>query len=159
MNTTLIAYLEWNERESRVERIVQEFQIQRAELFVRKLVNATVIHNAVYEHTSNETDDRSQSTVYVRPYSENEIPEHGEIIRSTIFEYCDISSEGEIEFYHLLDGSARRLWKSAISTPLEAAEVLLDHYRFVSGGSYELVYSVLDTDRNKVLVFLVEERT
>ncbi|RUT36538.1 hypothetical protein EJP77_00060 [Paenibacillus zeisoli] len=40
---------------------------------------------------------------------------------------------------------------------MEIARMLLDHYLVKNDTTYEIVYSVLDMDRNKVVLYLKEE--
>lgn len=152
-----IRYQEWSEEEQKITRLLQEVMIPDEEIFVRKLVNATVIRNQLYEHTSHESEDMYKHQIYAKPYSELDMPVYGQGIIPPLSEYTRPSMRLEPEFLYW-DGSAFRLGQSlfTLSYSLDIAKVLLDHYISAKLQSYECVYTVLDTNRNKVLFYLKE---
>jgi hypothetical protein len=153
----LISYQEWSEYEGRVVRELQEKTVSNEEIFIRKLVNATMIRNQLYEHTSHEFEEGTRHIVYAKPYDERDLQIYGNHIKPALLEYCSSTVRVEAEFLYWNGAAFSRGTRLTLSTdPLEIAQLLLDHYLVIRGTTYENVYSILDTDRNKVLFYLRE---
>lgn len=150
-----LSYQEWSEAESKVVRTILEQTVSNEELFVRKLVNATVIRNQCFEHTSHESEDGQRQFIYMKPFQEMELKPYGSPIKHALFEYCDIATVLAAEWHYWERGQFNRgePLRPAYQT-LELAQLLLDHYYVERGHTYEHVYSVLDLDRRKVNLFL-----
>lgn len=155
--TRSISYQEWSEDEGKVVRVLQEQSVTNEEIFIRKLVNATVIRNQLYEHTSHESEEGTRHIVYAKPFQESDVQVYGNSIKPPLFEYCSSTIRVEPEFLYW-DGHTFRRGSRLMLTrePLEIAQLLLDHYLVVQDTTYETVYSVLDTDRNKAVFYLKE---
>lgn len=155
MNSSLI-YLEWSEHEQRVQRTISEAAVTREDVFVRKLVNATMFQNGLYEHTANENEEGKQHHIYAKPYNENDDAVYGKAIRAALYEYVAVSPYMEVEY--LLWNSYRfnpfTLTLPAPASPLEFAALLLDHYIVSEQQTYETIYTIYDMDRSKIVVFL-----
>lgn len=153
-----VIYLEWSEPEQRVLRTVADTEAAQGDLFVRKLVNATLFRNGLYEHSANECEEGLRHHIYAKRYREDDDPLYGHAIRTALQECCTVSEFMEAEFL-LWNGirfhpcSLRRL---APAAPLEFAQLLLDHYIVTEGHTYETVYTVYDMDRSKIVIFLKE---
>ncbi|WP_199614118.1 hypothetical protein [Paenibacillus alkalitolerans] len=151
-----LCYQEWSEADRRVVRLVDQATVSREELFIRKLVNATLIRNQLYVHSSNESENFELHHIYVAPFDARNQP-YGEAIREAAFEYCSVSARIEAE-WKVYDGSY--FVNTELIAPddglIDIARMLLDHYLIIEGHTYETIYSLLDNDRNKV-VFYVRE--
>lgn len=155
MNSTL-TYLEWSEEEQRVERSITEFDVTRDDIFVRKLVNATVFRNGVFEHTANECEDGKRHHIYAKRYNESDDIVYGQAIRAALHEYVTLSPYMEVE-YLLWNGyrfNPCTLAQQAPASPLEFAQLLLDHYIVSDQRTYETIYTIYDMDRSKIVIFL-----
>ncbi|QYR23620.1 hypothetical protein KZ483_12400 [Paenibacillus sp. sptzw28] len=156
--TVSVTYLEWSDMQGKVLQTIDRHIVGRDELFIRKLVNASVIHNVLYEHTSNESE-LSQHAIYVIPFRGKEIAEYGRAIESSLSEFCDVAMRIEPEFW-LWDNLGNRFIRGGTRlSPGEAAEIaqlLLDHYIVTDERTYECIYTVMDTDRRKALFYLKE---
>ncbi|TFE28135.1 hypothetical protein [Cohnella luojiensis] len=152
-----LAYLEWSESLGRVEQHLLDAYVSREELFLRKLVNATVIRNRMFEHSSNESESNRRHAVYVKPFREFDIATYGTAIWKHAFEFCDISDSLEAVFciWHNGDFVAEPMTFGLLE-PMDIAQLLLDHYLIEMGKTYEVLYTVLDNERKKVLFFLKE---
>lgn len=151
-----LAYHEWSEAEHRAVQTVFETTVPHEELFIRKLVNATIIRNRLFEHSSNESENFAAHHIYLKPFEDWNQP-FGPAIREAAFEYCSISLELEPDF-RLYDGTkfVQFRLRSPTEAPLHIAQLLLDHYLVVDGRTYETVYSALDHERKKVVFYLSE---
>lgn len=155
MNNTL-TYLEWSEHEQRAVKTITDAAVTRDDIFVRKLVNATVFRNALYEHTANECEDGMRHSIYAKPYSEHDDALYGQAIRNALHEYVAVSPYMEAE-YLLWNGyrfNPCALALPAPSVPLEFAQLLLDHYIVSELRTYETIYTIYDMDRSKIVIFL-----
>jgi hypothetical protein len=155
MNSSLL-YMEWSERDQRVERTITEAAVTREDIFVRKLVNATIFRNSLYEHTANECEDGQHHHIYAKPYNEHDDTVYGQAIRAALYEYVTVSPYMEVE-YLLWNGyrfNPCTLAQRAPASPLEFAALLLDHYIVSEQKTYETVYTIYDMDRSKIVVFL-----
>jgi hypothetical protein len=149
-----LIYTEWDDQrnEASPSPILQVI-VSQGVLFLRKLVNASVINNRMWEHTSHETDEDGQAYIYVKPWNKAE-HSYGEQVEKCIYHRYDISTAYEIEFYRLVQGQYEILSNVSGNSTLEVAQVLLDHYRAINGIFYELSYAVLDHNRRKVIIFV-----
>jgi hypothetical protein len=156
--TVSVTYLEWSDIQGKVLQNIDRQIVGRDELFIRKLVNASVIHNVFYEHTSNESE-LSSHAIYAIPFRGVEIAEYGPAIQSTLSEFCDVAIRIEPEFW-LWDNLGNRFVRGGVrlspNGAAEIAELLLDHYIVTEERTYESIYTVLDTDRHKALFYLKE---
>ncbi|MNM91947.1 hypothetical protein D3C76_53770 [compost metagenome] len=153
----MFSYQEWSEPEGRVLSVLQEKRVPGEEIFLRKLVNATVIRNQVYEHTSNESEVGERHNVYVKPFDEDDLELYGVHIKSSLFENSARSIRIETEFLCWEEtGFERREVLAPIRDLYEISQLLLDHHLVIRGNHYEILYSVLDTDMNKVNFYLKE---
>ncbi|WP_337103731.1 hypothetical protein [Paenibacillus sp. YIM B09110] len=151
-----LSYVEWSEYEQRVLRTIAEATVSQGELFVRKLVNATAVRNGLYEHTANESEDGQQHLIYMKPYSEFDDSIYGTAIRTALYENCSVSPYLEAEFL-LWNGYRFNPCVLAMrppASPLDFAQLLLDHYIVSERSTYETVYTIYDMDRSKIVVFL-----
>lgn len=152
-----ISYQEWSEIDGRVVRELQERSVSNEEIFVRKLVNATMIRNQLYEHTSHESEDGTRHIVYAKLFDERDLQLYGNQIKPALLEYCSSTIRVEAELLYWNGAAFSRGTRLKLSNePLKIAQLLLDHYLVIQDTTYENVYSILDTDRNKVLFFLRE---
>lgn len=150
-----LSYQEWSDLELRVTRSLFSEAVSNQELFVRKLVNATVIHNQCFEHTSHESDHGGNHVIYMKPFEADELPIYGARLKEALFDYCDVSPALSMdccywEHDRFVRGTAIRMEHE----PLKIAGLLLDHYLVQYEQTYENVYSVFDRDRRKVILFL-----
>lgn len=155
MNSSL-TYMEWSEKDQRVERTIMEADVSRDDIFVRKLVNATVFRNGMFEHTANECEDGKRHHIYAKPYNEFDDTEYGQAIRTALHEYVTVSPFMEVE-YLLWNGyrfNPCTLTQQPPSSPLEFAQLLLDHYIVNEQRTYETIYTIYDMDRSKIVIFL-----
>ncbi|WP_139489108.1 hypothetical protein [Brevibacillus dissolubilis] len=125
---------------------VREADVSRDELHVRKLVDATIMSNVLYEHTSNAYEDAE--VIYVEPTDEKKhlLPKEGQQVYGLTAEYYDISQ-----------GYSRLVQTRTFEDAASLATRLLDHYTVLAGRDYQLVYTILDEDRGAVLIFVQPE--
>lgn len=149
-----LQYEEWSESEKRVVRTLTQDQVPQEELFVRKLVNATVIRGHLYEHTANESEDGYRHLIYVQPFDTDQYT-YGKALHDATFDACRVSSYLECE-YVLWNGKAfkKAEFSLSVSSPIEIARLLLDHLIVIQDDTFEMVYSALDSDRGKVMIYL-----
>ncbi|RIE00204.1 hypothetical protein D3H35_29645 [Cohnella faecalis] len=154
----MFSYREWSDSEDRVLRSIQEEAVPNEEIFLRKLVNATVIRNQLYEHTSNESEEGARHIVYAKPFNENDLELYGAHIKAPLFEQCVRSACIEAEFLYWTETTMfqRRDALAPERELIEISQLLLDHYLILGGRTCETVYSVFDTDMNKVILYLRE---
>jgi hypothetical protein len=149
-------YQEWSEALGRVERELLDIHVSPEELFMRKLVNATVIRNRMFEHTSNESENNREHAIYAKPFRDHEV-EYGPAIWKSAFEFVDVSRTFEPAFCVWQNGDFTvKPMLYGISQPMDIAQLLLDHYLIEYGRTYEVLYTLLDHERKKVLFFLKE---
>ncbi|MDK8190342.1 hypothetical protein QP794_09605 [Paenibacillus sp. UMB7766-LJ446] len=152
-----LTYRNWSDDRQVETGVLEQVSVTRDELFMRKLVDATLMKNKLWAHLSNECEDRREHAVYLTEYNNQKPAEHGTAIADAALSMCKMSSMYSAE-YMLWNGSAFQELDLAESSSytMELAEQLLDHYMVRGGITYEFVYSVLDADRNKVLFFMKE---
>ncbi|CAM2790121.1 hypothetical protein PATA110615_01315 [Paenibacillus taichungensis] len=152
-----MTYRNWSDDRQVETGVLEQVSVTRDELFMRKLVDATLMKNKLWAHLSNECEDRREHAVYVTEYDNQKPAEYGTAIADAALAMCKMSSMYSAE-YMLWNGSAFQELDLAESSSytMELAEQLLDHYMVRGGTTYEFVYSVLDVDRKKVL-FLMKE--
>ncbi|WP_226383534.1 hypothetical protein [Paenibacillus massiliensis] len=123
---------------------------------MRKLVDATVITGKLWLHLSNESDGRDHA-VYVTDMQRQLPAEYGSAIIDAVKSPRSASLMFMAE-YRLWNGRSFEDKELAGITAytMELAERLLDHYMVHNGATYEFVYSVLDTEAKKVLLFMKE---
>lgn len=151
-----LTYLEWSDQDQRVVRTITDATVSSDDIFVRKLVNATVYRNGLFEHTANECEDGLRHHIYVKPYNECDDTVYGQAIRTALHEYCTVSPYMEAE-YLLWNGYRFNpcvLGQQPPAGPLEFAQLLLDHYIVSEERTYETIYTIYDIDRSKIVVFL-----
>ncbi|WP_260985273.1 hypothetical protein [Paenibacillus xylanexedens] len=152
-----LTYRSWSDEKQAETGVLEQASVTRDELFMRKLVDATLVKNKLWAHLSNECQDQQEHAVYVTAY-DTQMPEgYGGAIADAALAMCKMSSMYSPE-YMLWNGHSFEeltLTESSVYT-MEIAEQLLDHYMVRSGKTYEFLYSVLDADRRKVLFFMKE---
>ncbi|WP_141680284.1 hypothetical protein [Bacillus sp. FJAT-26390] len=155
MNCSL-AYMEWSEPDQRVVRTITDEVITRDDIFMRKLVNATVFQSSLFEHTANECEDGTRHLIYAKPFHDYDDPVYGQAIRTALHEYVTVSPNVEVE-YLLWNGhrfNPCTLAQPSPASPLEFAQLLLDHFIVSEQHAFETVYTIYDMDRSKIVVFL-----
>lgn len=152
-----ITYLEWSESNQKVTRELQQTTVPNEEICIRKLVNATMMRNQLYEHTSNESEDALYHFIYAKPFTDLDLAIYGGAIKPALSENCAPSSQLVPEFLFWNGYKFEHGRVLSQSTDLsELAQMLLDHYLVVRGRTYESLYSVFDTDRSKIVFYLKE---
>lgn len=137
--------------------MLEQTSVTRDELFMRKLVDATLVKNKLWAHLSNECQDGREHAVYVTAYEQQMPDVYGAAIADAALAMCKMSSMYSAEYMLWNGRSFQELELTASSTyTMELAEQLLDHYMVRSGKTYEFLYSVLDADRKKVLFYMKE---
>ncbi|SDD33000.1 hypothetical protein SAMN05428987_4526 [Paenibacillus sp. CF095] len=137
--------------------MLEQTSVTRDELFMRKLVDATLVKNKLWAHLSNECQDGREHAVYVTAYEQQMPDEYGAAIADAALAMCKMSSMYSAE-YMLWNGRSFQELELTVSSTytMELAEQLLDHYMVRGGKTYEFLYSVLDADRKKVLFYMKE---
>lgn len=137
--------------------MLEQTSVTRDELFMRKLVDATLVKNKLWAHLSNECQDGREHAVYVTAYEQQMPDVYGAAIADAALAMCKMSSMYSAE-YMLWNGSSFQELELTVSSTytMELAEQLLDHYMVRGGKTYEFLYSVLDADRKKVLFYMKE---
>lgn len=150
-------YQEWSESLGRVEQELLEVYVSREELFLRKLVNATVIRNRMFEHTSNESENNREHAIYAKPFRDHDVEAYGPAIWKHAFEFVDVGHSIEPVFcvWHNGDFTVKSM-PYGIAGPMDISQLLLDHYLIEYGNTYEVIYTLFDHERKKVLFFLKE---
>ncbi|UHA72825.1 hypothetical protein [Paenibacillus sp. 481] len=152
-----LRYAEWEQSTGEISRIIDTWTVAASYSFICKLVDATVIANRLWEHTSNESEGSTKSTIYVRPWSGEVVSEYRAAIEHTLFHgACDVAEPFEVEWqmWQRDTGQFACSIKSKPPHSLDVASLLLDHYSEVDGISVDILYTVLDADRNKLLLFV-----
>ncbi|RXT07868.1 hypothetical protein [Ammoniphilus sp. CFH 90114] len=152
MDQLPLIYSEWKETEQQAGETLAQVLVDQHVLFLRKLVNATIIRNQIYQHTSNESDEK-YSYIYLQPFSETSIEEK-EAIEQAVFSRHDVAPRYEAEYWTAGDHSFICRQTQRFELPLDAAMLLLDHFIHLNGIHYEYLYAVLDPARRKLLLFL-----
>lgn len=137
--------------------MLEQTSVTRDELFMRKLVDATLVKNKLWAHLSNECQDGREHAVYVTAYEQQMPDEYGAAIADAALAMCKMSSMYSAE-YMLWNGRSFQELEltTSFTYTMELAEQLLDHYMVRDGKTYEFLYSVLDADRKKVLFYMKE---
>ncbi|WP_311517954.1 hypothetical protein [Paenibacillus polymyxa] len=137
--------------------MLEQTSVTRDELFMHKLVDATLVKNKLWAHLSNECQDGREHAVYVTAYEQQMPDEYGAAIADAALAMCKMSSMYSAE-YMLWNGSSFQELELTVSSTytMELAEQLLDHYMVRGNKTYEFLYSVLDADRKKVLFYMKE---
>jgi hypothetical protein len=149
-----IIYAVWDEKQKEALPPIAKVLASQGVLFLRKLVNATIIKNKTYEHTSHETDESGEASIYLKEWNKETQP-FGEAIHKAIYTQYDVANPNyEVELYMVDGNESRLITRHTFENAIEIAEILLDHYRPIQGIFYELIYAILDHDRHKVLIFL-----
>ncbi|WP_134701227.1 hypothetical protein [Ammoniphilus sp. YIM 78166] len=151
-NELPVIYQEWDEQTGQSLEPIAKVLVSQEILFLRKLVNATMIRNQIWEHTSHETDGE-KSFIYVKPFDPNVVT-HGEKIKQTAFSRYDLANRYEAEYWGFTGIDFQLLKIGTYEQALDAAQVLLDHYVHVHKVHYEVDYVILDPNRKKILLFL-----
>jgi hypothetical protein len=136
------------------DKVVFSEHIPFAELFLRKLVDATVVRNQVWEHDQHENRDRMQAIVRVQPWTIAAVDDYGAGIERALYAQYDVSPYYEIQWMEWQSDRFTVLRKEQTEDALHAAAVMLDHAHDLQGVYYDVQYAVLDLDRRKLLVFL-----
>ncbi|MEK4529448.1 hypothetical protein CXK86_05490 [Paenibacillus sp. BGI2013] len=152
-----MTYRSWSDDRQAETGVLEQASVTRDELFMRKLVDATLVKNKLWAHLSNECQDGREHAVYVTAYDQQMPDEYGAAIADAALAMCKMSSMYSAE-YMLWNGSSFQELELTVSSTytMELAEQLLDHYMVRGGKTYEFLYSVLDADRKKVLFYMKE---
>ncbi|WP_340028133.1 hypothetical protein MHB71_26745 [Paenibacillus sp. FSL H7-0940] len=152
-----MTYRSWSDDRQAETGVLEQASVTRDELFMRKLVDATLVKNKLWAHLSNECQDGREHAVYVTAYEQQMPDEYGAAIADAALAMCKMSSMYSAE-YMLWNGSSFQELELTVSSTytMELAEQLLDHYMVRGGKTYEFLYSVLDADRKKVLFYMKE---
>jgi len=152
-----LSYIVWDENKQENQMPPKAKVIcSQGPLFVRKLVDSTLIHNSLYLHLSNETDRNGSSTyIYLGAWDDQKVT-HGAQIKNSIFQSYEVGTEQEhLLLFYILEGSAFVLkHRQHYSNAFDLAQVLLDHYHTVGESHYEVMHACLDHESRKVLLFL-----
>ncbi|CAI6080520.1 hypothetical protein PAECIP112173_02914 [Paenibacillus sp. JJ-100] len=152
-----LMYHRWSEDKQAETGMLEQVSVTRDELFMRKLVDATLMKNKLWAHLSNECQDRREHAIYVTAYDQQMPEGHGAAIADAALGMCKMSSMYSPEYMQWNGRSFEELELAESSGyTMELAEQLLDHYMVREGKTYEILYSVLDTDRKKVMFFMKE---
>ncbi|MCW3793027.1 hypothetical protein OM416_15660 [Paenibacillus sp. LS1] len=152
-----MTYRSWSDDRQAETGVLEQASVTRDELFMRKLVDATLVKNKLWAHLSNECQDGLEHAVYVTAYDQQMPDEYGAAIADAALAMCKMSSMYSAEYMLWNGRSFQELELTASSTyTMELAEQLLDHYMVRDGKTYEFLYSVLDADRKKVLFYMKE---
>jgi hypothetical protein len=154
--TSWLSYQEWAEQDKRVVGYLLEQYVSREELFVRKLVNASVIHNKLYEHVSNESENGTRHIIYASRFNREQDTVHGRYIEEPLFANSARSEQLSIVLLCWNDGRFERSEFLTAPYDVPARTLLLDHYWVLYSVCYEIIYSVLDLDTNHVIFYLKE---
>ncbi|HJV45515.1 MAG TPA: hypothetical protein VJ824_07290 [Bacillota bacterium] len=145
-------YLQWDEMKGVMGQINEDF-VDIDDLFLRKLVNATMIHNQIWEHSSHETNEDLEGIIYVKPWAPGKV-EHGKEMEKIVFSQFERSNPIGVEFFALDGQHYSKISSVNYDQSLYAAQILLDHYRYIQGKYYTLNYAIWDSSRSKLLIFL-----
>ncbi|RKD23846.1 hypothetical protein BEP19_05295 [Ammoniphilus oxalaticus] len=149
-----LIYQHWDEQNSEPIETINRMLVSREVLFIRKLVDATVLRNKIWEHTSNETEG-DYSCIYIKPFEIKETPT-GEQIEQVVFARHDLAGRYEAEYWVVLENEYHLLTVATFEQTWHAAQVLLDHYLRIAEKHYEVNYAILDPNRKKILLFIQE---
>lgn len=153
-----LTYREWSEDTQKELRSLTRESVSGDELFLRKLVDATRLHDKLWSHISNESEEHTDHSVYVTEFTGERAKPYGASITDLV-----LASEGGYTstysaMYWIWHEPAFRSMEQREGSvfTLELAQRLLDHYTVLSGKTYEFIYSVLDPQLKKVHLFVKE---
>jgi|GEM_PF-5604784 len=141
-----LIYKELNREDVSRSLPVRKVEVEREELHVRKLVDASLFQGVLYEHTSNAYENAEVVYMEPRPEKRHLLPSLSVKAYRCTMEYYDISS-----------GTSRLIRTESYDDFAPLITRLLDHYRVISERDYELVYTILDEERGVVLAFVKPE--
>lgn len=153
-----LRYIEWSEtKQMEVGEVYQIHSLSQEELFVHKLVDAVKLNHRIWVHVSHESIDHEKHTIYVRPFAEELPTTYQRSLATTISGQKDYPN-GLAPEYWLWNGTQfqRRDAIDSYVSPIHLALRLLDHYLVQQDITYDILYTVLDADRQKVMIFLNE---
>lgn len=153
-----LRYIEWSDtKQMEVGEVYQIHSLSQEELFVHKLVDAVKLNHRIWVHVSHESIDHEKHTIYVRPFAEELPATYQRSLATTISGQKDYPN-GLAPEYWLWDGTQfqRRDAIDSYVSPIHLALRLLDHYLVQQDITYDILYTVLDADRQKVMIFLNE---
>ncbi|GAK41385.1 hypothetical protein PUW24_05705 [Paenibacillus urinalis] len=150
-----VIYEHWSESDKKVIEPLTQLHVSQEELFVRKLVNATIIRGELYEHTANESEDGHRHLIYAKKFNPEDYS-YGKALYEAAFDAYQVSSGSIACEYVLWKGRSFQSFELNIplSSTMDIARLLLDHYLVHRDETYESVYTVFDTDRSKVVLYL-----
>ncbi|MDO7906666.1 hypothetical protein Q5741_09555 [Paenibacillus sp. JX-17] len=153
-----VTYREWSETKQKEVRTLEQVSVPQSELFLRKLVDATLIHSRLWGHISNERTEEGTHSIYAAEFADQVEEPYRSAITKAVFALNRTSSlySGE---YWIWDGQQFMEQEGQAASSLmvlEWAQRLLDHYVVEQETTYEVLYSVLDEERKKLLFFLKE---
>ncbi|WCT56295.1 hypothetical protein PQ456_01830 [Paenibacillus kyungheensis] len=153
-----LRYIEWSEtKQMEVGEVYQIHSLSQEELFVHKLVDAVKLNHRIWVHVSHESIDHEKHTIYLRPFAEELPATYQRSLATTISGQKDYPN-GLAPEYWLWNGTQfqRRDAIDSYVSPIHLALRLLDHYLVQQDITYDILYTVLDADRQKVMIFLNE---
>lgn len=153
-----LRYIEWSEtKQMEVGEVYQIHSLSQEELFVHKLVDAVKLNHRIWVHVSHESIDHEKHTIYLRPFAEELPATYQRSLATTISGQKDYPN-GLAPEYWLWDGTQfqRRDAINSYVSPIHLALRLLDHYLVQQDITYDILYTVLDADRQKVMIFVNE---
>ena len=126
------------------------------ELFLRKLVDATMVRNCLWEHEHHENLEFKQAAVHVQAWTVESLDEYGRAVEQALFQKYDVSKYYEIQWW-VWRHSSFQMWRTEpVEHALRAASLMLDHAHVLDSLEYHVCYAVLDLDRRKLHVFLIQ---
>ncbi|TVX92726.1 hypothetical protein [Paenibacillus agilis] len=153
-STIQLHYIEWDSVLMQEKGIVSNWNVTRDYMFVCKLTDAVLIRNRLWEHVSHETNHLQQAAIYVIPFLGINVKDYISEIQTTIFDgQCQVAEQFTVEWHLWKEQRFHLLTSYQPQGPLDAASLLLDHYAFVDEREVEMLLTVLDTDRNTLLLF------
>ncbi|MCR8843230.1 hypothetical protein NQ117_06010 [Paenibacillus sp. SC116] len=153
-STIQLHYVEWDSVLLQEKGLVSNWKVTRDYMFVCKLTDAVVIRNRLWEHVSHETNLLQQAAIYVIPFVGINMNDYRAGIQAVIFDgQCKVAEQFNVEWHLWQDQRFHLLSSYQPEGALDAASLLLDHYAFVDQREVEMLLTVLDTDRNTLLLF------
>lgn len=148
----------WPEETRGKSQPVEQSSISQDELFVRKLVDATLLSDQLYVHLSHESDDQAGEFIYITPFHSEELETFGGAIQSAVDINANSITSSRIEYLLWNEdsfGPPQRLFPVP-TFKRDIATYLLNHYLVFSDVTYEVLFSIYDPKRDCVLLFLKE---
>lgn len=152
----LLKYVIWPEEQREKSKLIDESSVSQDELFIRKLVDATLLSDQLYIHLSHESDDQAGELIYITPFNSEDLETYGNAVESTINTNSVVSSRVE---YLLWNGASFQAPQQLFPLPTfkrDIAAYLLNHYLVFSNITYEVLFSIYDKAKDRVLLFLKE---